>query len=75
MAKVTFLWGWQKNAGLVCVSWRGFALHALVQPRDWQFGYQESWYDGPLPSVGAGPLFLLTWMYSIEDSLDKEQWT
>ncbi len=47
------------RAGLVCFTSGPWALHLLVTPGHWQFWYKEDWYDGPLPSWGMGPLFLL----------------
>lgn len=61
------------GAGLVCVTFGPWALHFLVGRGHWQWGYEEDWYDGPLPSWGCGPLFLLCgmdtwgWCYLCDD--------
>jgi len=60
--------GWARNAGALAVSWRGFSLHFVVQRDCWVWGYDEDYYDGPLPSFGVGPVFLLCWMYSLRES-------
>lgn len=40
-----------------------WAIHFFPQkPKDgWQWGYEEDWYDGPIPSFSLGPLFLIAW--------------
>lgn len=38
-----------------------WALHIFVSRDTWQWGYREDWCDGPIPSFGLGPLFLLIW--------------
>jgi len=60
------------DAGIICVAWRGFSLDLGVERRAWGWGYEEDWYDGPLPSIGLGPLFLFCWVYSIRESI---KWT
>ena len=66
--------GFEGRAGAVTLAWRGFTLHLGVRLEHWEFGYGECWYDGPLPYLGCGPLFLLCWMYSLEDSMDPGMW-
>jgi len=57
-------------AGLLCFMCGPWALHVAVRPSHWQWWYKEEWYDGPLPSWGFGPLFLLagcdvsSWCYT-----------
>lgn len=63
------------SVGVVTVGWRGFTLHLGVwKSSGWVWGYEEDWWDGPLPMLGAGPLFLFCWMYSFRESLDSEEW-
>ncbi len=51
-------------AGLICVGCGPWALHIFVWKRShWTWGFEDGWYDGPLPSYGLGPLFLLAGMY------------
>lgn len=35
--------------------------HFFIRREHWVWGYEEDWYDGPLPSFGLGPLFLVVW--------------
>lgn len=60
----SFFW---RHAGLISISFyackREWTLHLAVSPKNWQWGYAEDWYDGPLSRFGLGPLFLLCWFY------------
>jgi len=60
--------GLEKNAGLICAGWRGFALHLLLPRSEWVWGLQEDWYDGPQFLLGAGPFALLTWEGSLREA-------
>lgn len=51
-----------KMAGLICVQVGPWALHLFVKKSCWVWGFEEDWYDGPLPNYGLGPLFLLAGM-------------
>lgn len=42
-------------------SWE-LALHLGVEREHRLWGYQESWWDGPMPMLGAGWFFLLIGM-------------
>lgn len=63
--------GWKKHAGLICFNFykpgwtertgRELSIHIFVRRSHWVWGYVEDWYDGPLRSFGAGPLFLFAW--------------
>jgi len=57
-----------KAYGRLCFSWWNQAkrsewnLHiGIVKPRGWYWGYSEDWYDGPMYTLGCGPLFLFSW--------------
>ena len=39
---------------------RNIYLHLFVHRSHWLWGYDEMWYDGPHPTWGFGPFFLLT---------------
>ena len=56
-----------RMAGLICILCGPWALHVFVKRSCWTWGYEEDWYDGPLPSYGMGPLFLLT-------AIDPDGW-
>lgn len=62
---ISVLW---KHAGLISVCWccrdTAWNLHLFPQRSCWSWGYEVTWYDGPWPMFGAGPLFLLAWGYS-----------
>ena len=63
----------KKYAGLITISgdsgrftrwitknkiWHGWSLHLFVYKNHSQWGFDESWYDGPYYSFGCGRLFL-----------------
>lgn len=55
------------QAGLVVISFgkqrgRIRSIHLLVKPAYWQWGYSQSWYDGPMWDFGFGPFFLIAGM-------------
>ena len=50
------------TAGLVYVQVGKLAVHLLVRPTYWTWGYSQGWYDGPIHHVGFGPFFLVVWM-------------
>lgn len=63
-----YLSGFFKYAGLISFGtpypfngYRYLDVHLVVKPKHWQFGYKKDWYDGPLPSFGLGPLFIVCW--------------
>jgi hypothetical protein len=59
-----------ENPAAVSVTFAGVSVHVGVFRRwAWVWGYEEGWYDGPLPQVGAGPLFLVCWIWSLRESL------
>ncbi len=52
----------EPGAGLLCLEWGSVPGRDFFVKRDsWQWGYEENWYDGPLPSFGLGPPRLLAW--------------
>jgi len=67
MIRVTF----RKNAGIISMYrdgnsmergfWNTWCIHIGLAREDWTWGYDEDYYDGPLPMFGCGPLFLVTW--------------
>lgn len=60
------------GVALVTIAWRGFSLHLGVHPLVWTWGYREDWYDGPIPNIGLGPLFLFNWLYSFDEAWNWE---
>lgn len=68
--RFSFLW---KHTGLVTIGWRWFGLHIGVRRRSWVWGYEESWYDGPWPTYGLGPLFLFNYYLSLRYSAEREE--
>lgn len=38
-----------------------WAVHFFVRAGSREWGYHESWYDGPIRSFGLGPLLLAVW--------------
>ena len=53
--------GWQENAGLMCVWVRRLAVHVGVRRDCWSVGLHSEWYDGDNWFFGLGPFFLVTW--------------
>ena len=46
--------------GLLSIEFEPWTLHIFPMKRKfWEWGYREGWYDGPIPTWGFGPLFLL----------------
>lgn len=42
---------------------RSLNLHFFITNRkDWEWGYEESWYDGPICEYKLGPFARLFWM-------------
>lgn len=56
-----------RMAGLVCLTVGPWNLHLFVKRSHWTWGYEEDWYDGPLPNYGLGPFALLC-------AIDPEGW-
>jgi len=54
-----------KHAGLLSITYGcaryEYNLHVGVYRSHQTWGYKCDWYDGPLPEVGMGPLFLIAW--------------
>ena len=58
--------GW-KHAGLISFGWvrggcKSTDIHLFPSFNYWRWGYEEDWYDGPLPSFGLGSLMLICWL-------------
>lgn len=59
--------GWHRAAGLVCISFGrgprgiGYNVHLIVSPKHWLWGFEGTWYDGPIRAFGLGPLLLVCW--------------
>ena len=53
--------GWRSGAGLLSVWGKKYCLHFAVQRRHSQWGFSETWYDGPWYSWGIGPFALICW--------------
>lgn len=57
--------------GKICITFRalefGFNVHLLPRRDKWKdrWGFNESWYDGPLYSFGLGPVIYVCWSYII----------
>lgn len=64
--KLTFHF-FDKSAGLFYLNyeideWRYVGCHFLIKNyKDWRWGYDEIWYDGPWPMFYLGPFFLFVW--------------
>lgn len=39
-----------------------WCVHIGLTSKDWFWGYEEDWYNGRLPCIGFGPIFLITWI-------------
>ena len=49
--------GWRTlDIGMV-----SFHLFPVKGTRQW--GWEEDWHDGPIYSIGVGPLFMVCWAY------------
>lgn len=58
-------WG-TEQAGLISIAdederYGWWVLHIGVWLRYWTWGYGKTWYDGPIYTLGFGPLFYFAW--------------
>jgi len=63
---------WPNAAGRFSFVWRGFGVHLLPKKDFVEWGFEESWYDGPQFSLGFGPILLITWSDSFWDAIKTE---
>lgn len=65
MSETELTFGW-KDGGLMTL-WRhipgkrAWVLHVLPDPEHRVWGKQDAWFDGPISTVGLGPLFSFVW--------------
>lgn len=54
--------GFGYNGVLIGVFWDRELWFQTLPKTEWYFGYQETWYDGPIGMFGIGPVEFL-WHY------------
>ena len=60
---------WTNAAGRFSFSWRGFGFHFFPKKGHSQWGLTEEWYDGPIFTLGFGPLLIICWQYSVVEAI------
>jgi len=70
---VKFEFPLRNRAGLACVTVGPWHVYFFVWREHWAWGYEDDWYDGPLPNYGLGPFILAcamwpdSWCYFCND--------